>query len=111
MMATFYCSDPDCRGRWRNFRRKSKASAKCPTCRKPATLLKRVPRGVRAYVLKEFPEHYNVSLGCVVRSRQHHRQLQRERNLQDWEPTRDSPGSQLSIARSKHRERVMSTGV
>jgi len=59
--------------------------------------LRRVPEGGGPFVLKDFPEHFNVSLGCVVKSRAHHQQLQRERGLQDWSPVKESP--QLSKLR------------
>lgn len=97
-MPAFYCSEPVCKRRWHNFERKAE-SAKCPSCHRPASILKRVPKGLRAYILKEFPEHWNHSMGCIVRSRKHHQQLQRERGLQDWQPTNNSPGSQLSMGR------------
>jgi hypothetical protein len=44
-----------------------------------------------AAVVDDFPEHYNWSLGCVVKSRKHHEQIQRERNLQDWVPVKEAP--------------------
>lgn len=96
----FFCSNRDCRARWKNFSSRSKAP-KCHACKRPATRLKRLPAGVSAYVLPDFPEHFNVSMGVVVKNRAHHKRLQRERGLQDWEPTRNSPGSQLSLGRTR----------
>ena len=92
-----YCSNQSCRRRWLNFRaRKGEKVVKCHACRQPATKLKRVSSGVASvYVLPDFPEHFNISMGCVVKNRAHHRQIQREKGLQDWEPTGNSPGSQL----------------
>jgi hypothetical protein len=96
-MATFYCSEPECKRRWKNFQSKAK-SAKCRSCKAPATLLTKIKRGA-PYVMPDFPEHFNHSMGCVVKSRAHHKQIQRERGLQDWVPTNNSPGSQLSMGR------------
>jgi hypothetical protein len=98
--STFYCSEPQCPRRWRNFRHPGRAvTARCPSCGSDATRLTRVQSGAGAYVLKDFPEHYNWSLGCVVKSRAHHQALLKARGLKEWEPTRDSPGSQLSLGR------------
>ena len=44
-----------------------------------------------AAVKPDFPEHFNYSMGCIVKNRKHHEQLQRERGLQDWIPKRESP--------------------
>lgn len=99
-MTRFYCSNPDCSQRWTNFAGRPRAkSARCRKCGQPATLLKRVPRGVRVGVIPDFPEHYNWSMGCRVKNRAHHRRIQKERGLMDWEPCRNSPGSQLTLDR------------
>lgn len=65
-------------------------TTKCAKCPKRATRFYS-PAGV----IPDFPSHYNISMGCVVKNRAHHKQLQKERGLQDWEPCRNSPGSQL----------------
>jgi putative FmdB family regulatory protein len=44
-------------------------------------------------VKDDFPEHFNWSFGCVVKNRAHHRRLQRERGVQDWEPRSEGPGT------------------
>jgi len=69
-------------------------TVKCKVCQRRAARIFSTPA-----VVDDFPEHFNVSLGCVVKNRAHHKQLQRDRNLQDWEPCKDSPGSQLSLGR------------
>jgi hypothetical protein len=61
------------------------ASIPCPTCTAPSVRIFTVNT-----VQDDFPEHYNVSLGCVVKNRQHMRQLQREKGCHDWEPIKDS---------------------
>lgn len=71
-------------------------TTKCKKCPKRATRFYS-PAGV----IPDFPAHYNISMGCVVKNRAHHQQLQRERGLQDWESCRNSPGSQLSMERLK----------
>jgi len=71
-------------------------SIKCPTCLSPATRL-----FGNASILPDIPEHFNISIGDVVKNRSHLRQIQKDRGLQDWEPTRDSPGADLV----KHRLR------
>lgn len=53
----------------------------------------------RPGVVPDFPDHYNWSMGCVVKNRAHHKQIQKERGLQDWEPCGNSPGSQLTQER------------
>jgi hypothetical protein len=99
---TFYCSNPGCRQRWENFKSLRIKNVACPACGKPATALKRLNQGAGSvYVIPDFPEHYNHSLGMVIKNRAHHRQIQRERHLQDWEPTNNSPGSQLSLGRTR----------
>lgn len=65
-------------------------TVKCGSCKRRA---RRVFS--KASVVDDFPEHFNVSMGLVVKNRAHHKQLQRELQCQDWEPTRNSPGSQL----------------
>lgn len=87
---TFYCSTRACSWKWRNVRRRQPLQ-RCHACGEPLTALRPVPNGAAAYVLKDFPEHYNWSMGCHVKSRAHHRQLQKERGLRDWEPVRESP--------------------
>ena len=47
-----------------------------------------------AAVRPDFPEHYNISLGMVIKNRKHHERIQRERGLQDWVPLRDGPMSE-----------------
>lgn len=39
-----------------------------------------------AGIVPDFPEHYNISLGRVVKGRQHLRQLQKQLGCHDWEP-------------------------
>lgn len=99
---TFYCSNPACARRWENFTAKARAkNVKCPACRRPATQLKRVRPGTSVGVIPDFPTHWNHSLGMVIKNRAHHRQIQKERGLQDWQPTGNSPGSQLSLGRKQ----------
>lgn len=99
-MPTFYCSEPTCKKRWKNFDRKGARTAKCRSCKQPATKLKKVSAGTKtAYFMPDYPEHFSMSLGSVVKSRRHLKQIQAERGLMDWEPTNNSPGSQLSMAR------------
>lgn len=61
-------------------------SVKCGSCPKRARR-SFAPAAVRP----DFPEHWNISMGCIVKNRKHHEQLQRERGLQDWIPLRESP--------------------
>jgi len=67
-----------------NYRRPK--TVQCKTCPRRA---KRV--FTRAAVRPDFPEHYNWSLGMVIKNRKHHEQIQKERGLQDWQPRRESP--------------------
>lgn len=93
---TYYCSNTGCRRRWKNFRaqhpRRSADVVRCRLCQRPATPLKELPAGASVYVKPDFPEHFNWSMGCVVKNRKHHERLQRERGLQDWQPVKESPG-------------------
>ena len=61
--------------------------------------LTRLKPGMRPFVLRDFPEHFNWSMGRRVKSRKDHRRIQREMGVQDWEPCRNSPGSQLTLER------------
>jgi putative FmdB family regulatory protein len=61
-------------------------TVKCGSCRRRATRIYSRPA-----VKPDFPEHYNWSMGCVVKNRKHHERLQRERGLKDWEPRKESP--------------------
>ena len=69
-------------------------SVQCASCPKPA-LRVFSPAAVR----EDFPSHWNWSLGCLVKNRAHHERLQRELNLQDWVPVKESP--QLSKLRKQ----------
>ena len=66
------------------------ATIECRLCTRPAHRV-----FGNAAVVDDFPEHFNISLGEVVKSRQHLRNIQKERGLQDYEPTRNSPGYDL----------------
>jgi len=46
------------------------------------------------FVMDDFPEHFNVSMGCLVKNRAHHRALQKKMGLKDWEPVKESPLSE-----------------
>ena len=46
-------------------------------------------------VVDDFPEHFNVSIGEVVKNRAHLKRIQKERGLQDYEKPRHSPGFDL----------------
>lgn len=67
----------------------------CGTCGKKApyswqaTIL-----GRSVFVIPDFPEHYNISLGCVVKNRKHRQQIMKERGLQDYEHVKDGPLSE-----------------
>lgn len=99
-MATFYCSEETCPKRWKNFTRKGAKAARCRACKQPATALKKISAGTKtAYFMPDYPEHFSVTIGGVVKSRKHLKQIQAERGLMDWEPCRNSPGSQLSMGR------------
>lgn len=37
-------------------------------------------------VIPDIPEHFNISIGEVVKNRAHLKQIQKERGLQDYEP-------------------------
>ena len=93
----YYCARPRCRLQWEDVRAKT-----CGACGGENRRNRRLKPGVGALsVIPDFPEHFNVSMGCVVKNRAHHRAIQRERGLQDWEPTNNSPGSQLSMERRR----------
>lgn len=80
----YFCSTRGCDLQWRNVKGQC-----CASCGGTNTPLKRVSRNfanANVYVQPVIHEHYNVSLDCVVRGRTHLRQLQRERNVQDYEP-------------------------
>lgn len=70
-------------------------AVKCGSCRRKA---KRVYTSAPS-VVPDFPEHYNVSMGCVVKNRAHHKQIQKERGLQDYEPVKNSAASNLTFDR------------
>jgi len=61
------------------------------------------PRDDAASVRGDMPEHYSYSFDCIVKSGRHHRELQRKHGTHDWEPVKDSPGSNIS---RQHAERM-----
>lgn len=69
-------------------------SVRCGSCQSRASRIYS-----RAAVQDDFPEHYNWSIGEVVRNRAHLKQIQRDRGLQDWQPVKESP--QLSNLRKQ----------
>lgn len=79
-------------------------SAECSTCGGPTRRI-----FSRAAVVDDFPEHYNVSMGCVVKNRKHHRALQKELGCHDYEPCNDSPGSRLTEERTRREGRKIFT--
>lgn len=56
-------------------------STECSTCGGPTRRIFAL-----AGVVPDFPEHFNISLGRVVKGRQHLRQLQKQLGCHDWEP-------------------------
>ncbi len=42
-------------------------------------------------IVDDFPEHYNISMDCVVKNRADHKRIQKERGLQDYEVLREGP--------------------
>lgn len=75
-------------------------TAKCGSCNRRAAFSFKDTHGPgNGYVIRDFPEHFSETFGCVVKSRKHHRELQRLHKVHDWEPCRNSPGSQLSLGR------------
>ena len=73
-------------GRVRPMTARHPRTVRCGSCRRTASRIYSRPA-----VVDDFPEHYNWSMGCVVKNRKHHERLQRERGLQDWVPARESP--------------------
>lgn len=59
---------------------------KCNSCPRTATRVFAPPA-----VVDDFPEHYNWSIGAVVKNRAHHKQLQKEHGLQDYEVLKEGP--------------------
>lgn len=90
----YECPDGHVTEKVRPMRGPHPKTVRCGSCRRMA---KRVFS--RPAVLDDFPEHYNWSMGCIVKNRKHHRQIQKEKGLQDWEHCRNSPGGQLTQER------------
>lgn len=65
-------------------------SVSCETCGDQAHRIFGTPT-----VVDDFPEHYNWSIGEIVKNRQHLRQIQKERGLQDYEKPKHSLGYDL----------------
>lgn len=82
----YSCTDGHVTGLVLTMKARHPKTVKCGSCPKRAHR-SFAPAAVRP----DFPEHYNVSLGMVIKNRAHHEQIQRERNLQDWVPLRESP--------------------
>lgn len=62
------------------------ATIDCPTCGGPSIRIWSSPPAI----VDDFPSHFNWSMGCNVKNRQHHKQIQKQRGLKDWEPVKDS---------------------
>lgn len=87
-MSAFYCSQPRCDLQWLNM----PEGGKCRMCGSEMTELRPLPPGFGApYVRGDIPEHYSNSTGCVIRSRRHLREWQRQNGAQDWEPVKEMP--------------------
>lgn len=101
-MAQFYCSERDCPRRWKKFRgRDAVRGPKCVACGVRTERLKLLKPGYgRVVVVNDFPEHYNISLDTVIKSRKHHAAVMKERGLRPYE-FNDSHGSQLLKERLK----------
>lgn len=91
----FYCSTRGCERQWKNVPTRA-----CPSCGGSNTPVKRISRALaeaRVYATPDIPEHFNVSLDCVVRGRRHLQQLQRERGCQDYEPQKYARNGYLNV--------------
>jgi putative FmdB family regulatory protein len=71
---------------FRHMKDKHPSLVKCGSCPRLASRIFAAP-----VVVDDFPEHFNVSMGTVVKNRAHHKQLQKERGLQDYEVRREGP--------------------
>jgi putative FmdB family regulatory protein len=65
-------------------------TVKCGVCRMEAHRVYSAP-----VVVDDFPEHFNISVGEVVKNRAHMRRIQKERGLKDYDPVPGSPGYEL----------------
>lgn len=83
----FRCSAGHVTDRVYPMRARRPATVRCSKCGKRAKRIYTLTA-----VVPDFPEHFNWSMGCIVKNRAHHKQIQRERGLQDWEPVKESPG-------------------
>lgn len=81
----YRCEKGHATEKFRNMNDHHPSTVECETCGGEAFREYSKPT-----VVDDFPEHYNVSFGCVVKNRQHFRQLQREKGCHDWEPIKDS---------------------
>lgn len=95
-MATFFCSARDCPRRWKKFRgRDVVRGPKCVSCGAHTDRLKPLKAGFGGVAVRDdYPEHFNLSLGMVIKSRRHKAAVMKERGLVDYE-FNDSVGSQL----------------
>lgn len=97
----FACSEGHVTEKFRRMTGRIPKSVKCGSCPLMAARIFSRPS-----VQDDFPIHYNWSIGEVVRSRAHMKRIQKDRGLQDWEPCRNSPGSQLSKDASEKKAHV-----
>lgn len=98
MASRFYCDTRPCPLHWRRTH-----EARCPSCGGENTPLRRLVLTERVYVTPDVPEHYNTSLGRVVRSRRHLRQLQHDLGCQDFESSRISRGERFGPGGQRER--------
>ena len=82
----------------RLFRMDDVKSTDCSTCGGPTRRI-----FSRAAVVDDFPEHMNISLGRVVKSRAHLKQLQKELGCQDWVP----PPQERPLSSKMRREGLL----
>ena len=79
----------------RSMREKRPKRIACEICGRPAHSVVSVPN-----VIGDIPEHFNETLGEAVRGRQHLQSIQRERGVQDFEPSAKLK-EQLKFSREK----------
>ena len=105
---TYACENRSCPRHWKRFRGRASSKCRCRTCGSWCAPVKPLRADLTAPgVIPDIPEHFNLSIGEVVRNRAHLRQIQKERGLQDYEPLRGSNGAELSREAVRNRGRVI----
>jgi len=90
---SYRCPDDHVFDRVRSIAHRNKP-VRCPECGKVAKRDQHAELAGTVHFIPDVPEHFNKSTDCVIRSRRHLREIQKQRGLSDYDPkSHDGPPS------------------